>query len=458
MRLLLFAVLCLADASYLGQWYSTASSPSEIPLWGGVSLQISQSSSKTLCINATFGLGTVDAVNELHQISSAEPLSALPSTRVFTPNCFLGVEVDVIVPVNSSLASIAPEFVSWTEEKVLLVSQGTYHAQVSYGIALLSETQLQVVQVWSSQPNRTITWFFSRNQTKEESVKSKSKPKSTRSVDSKQEHQEPGADFFFYTKLSSDWAVAGDIGTQTFWLSLSGLANRDGAKLMLVYPEDWPFSYTPALFDYYQSVHKMSFSELASISEALSQFSSSFKGFVVWDKTLINTMSVAFTYAGLNDAIVVTEDLIPVLEKLQIPLLKDFRGFFQKKNLTSDAEVIEWSYDSYFAQCNHSYLILLGGECCKTLRPAVADFGVMSRAFFAGDLSTNPKNPEFDLIHKIASGIENYGIMVGWHAYNKDDAEHFMTTLMSSLSIRVHGLNTLPSLSFINKVRDLSKH
>src|SRR5690606_9685261 len=119
---------------------------------------------------------------------------------------------------------------------------------------------------------------------------------------------------------------------------------------------------------------------------ALARFSSSAKGYVVWEPAVPATMNVAFTIAGLEDALVVTPALIPVVEAHGLKKVDDLRGRYTGQ---TDAQIYADAVTRYWARCNHDAFMLMGGHAGATRMPAMADWGIRQKMFFS-DLSANP--------------------------------------------------------------------
>jgi hypothetical protein len=246
--------------------------------------------------------------------------------------------------------------------------------------------------------------------------------------------------------LSENWRMDGDIPVHALLISLQGLANRGHPCLYLEYPKDWQWEIVRPLEGFLEKRHGVKFDRLAQddADAALTLFSKYTKGYVVWDRNVRASLIVAFTISGVEDALVVTEDLIPLAEKHGLKKIADLRGTFTGK---SDAEIYQWAYDHYWARCSRDYYGLLGGHAHPEMQPGIADFGVMQRAFFS-DLSANPKHPaELALERKILAGQNPHSIVVGWHSYAKDtEGQH--TTLVGNYGLKMEGLHNLPNVSF----------
>src|SRR5262249_44846273 len=144
----------------------------------------------------------------------------------------------------------------------------------------------------------------------------------------------------------------------------------------------------------------------------LTRFAKHAKGCVVWDKQVRSSLIVAFTIAGLEDAVVVNEDLLPLATKHGLKPVADLRGQFTGQ---PDHVIYQWAYDKYHARCSRDYYVVLGGHAGIEMQPGIADFGVQQRAFFT-DLSANPKHPEeLALLKRILAGQNPASIVLGWH-------------------------------------------
>ncbi|MDQ5980294.1 MAG: hypothetical protein QG602_3270, partial [Verrucomicrobiota bacterium] len=248
----------------------------------------------------------------------------------------------------------------------------------------------------------------------------------------------------FVMHWDGQWQVTGGLPEKVLLVSLQGLANRASPQLYVVHPRDFQWEITEPLFDFYQRKHGVRFSELKTAEEALSRFAGAAKGYVVWDPGVPATMNVAFTIAGLEDALVVTANLIPLVEKHGLKPIDDLRGRYTGK---TDAQIYGDAVTRYWARCTHDSIMLMGGHAGAVRQPAMADWGVRQRMFFQ-DLSANPKHPEeLALAQKLLSELQPGATVFGWHSYAKDTEEQW-TTLLSGYGLKMEGLHNLPNLSF----------
>lgn len=252
----------------------------------------------------------------------------------------------------------------------------------------------------------------------------------------------------FVMRLEEDWRIDGKLPVQAMLLSLQGVANKSGPRLYFIYAEGYPYRYTPHVYDFLMKRRYYTFTELKTPAQALDSLKQYVRGYVVWDKRVRTSLIVAFTVAGLEDAIVVSEDLIPLAENAGLKCVEDFRGRFLGK---SDFEIYSWAYQQYWARCSKDFIVWMGGEYGDVMKPGVADFGILKKAFF-NDLSCRRSDSaEYRLASKLLSEMNPHSLVMGWHSYKKD-LEREYVTLTSNYGHRVEGLHTLPNFSFVSQV------
>ena len=250
--------------------------------------------------------------------------------------------------------------------------------------------------------------------------------------------------------LSENWHMDGDIPVHALLISLQGLANRDQPRVYLEYPKTWQWEIVRPLVTFLESRHGVKFDRLAQndADAALGRFAKHAKGVVIWDKNVRSSLIVAFTIAGVEDLVVVTEDQLPLAAKHGLKPLADLRGKFTGQ---TDAQIYQWAFDQYFERCSRDYYVVMGGHAGAEMQPGVADFGIRQRAFFT-DLSANPKHvEEIALLNKILGRQHVPSIVLGWHSYAKDtEGQH--TTLVGNYGLIMEGLHNLPNVSFTSQI------
>ena len=250
--------------------------------------------------------------------------------------------------------------------------------------------------------------------------------------------------------LSENWRLDGDLPLHALLISLQGLANRTEPRLYLEYPASWQWEIVHPLRDFLASRHGVQWDRLAvnDADDALARFARHAKGVVVWDKAVRSSLIVAFTIAGVEDLVVVNEDLLPLATRHGLRPVVDLRGRFTGQ---TDEQIYRWAYDQYFERCSRDYYVVMGGHAGAEMQPGIADFGIQQRAFFS-DLSANPRHPgELALLRTILSRQNPASVVLGWHSYAKDtEGQH--TTLVGNYGLIMEGLHNLPNVSFSSQI------
>jgi hypothetical protein len=249
-------------------------------------------------------------------------------------------------------------------------------------------------------------------------------------------------------QMSDDWDIHSGLGKQACFISLQGIVNEVKPNLYFVYGPKYAFNYTGELFTYLEKEKHFTFTTLNSLEQAVQLFREQIKGYIVWDKNVRTSLIVAYTLAGLEKGIVISEELIPLAERMGLKPLEDFRGRFSGK---TDYEIYTWAYQQYWHRCAKDLIVWLGGEHGSVLLPGVADYGMVKKAFFT-DLSARETDTlEYNLTKKMLSDMIPLSQVMGWHSYKKDLEEEWVT-LTSSYALTVDGLHTLPNTSFLYRI------
>jgi len=193
----------------------------------------------------------------------------------------------------------------------------------------------------------------------------------------------------FMMRLTGDWTIDGGLPSKAFLISLQGLANRGAPRLYFIYPPDWTYTFTESVYEYYQETHNISFTEISTPEDALARFHEQAEGYVIWDPSVRTSLMVAFTVAGLEDAIVVTEDQVPLARQHGLSEVADFRGQFTGQ---TDYEIFSWAWDAYGDQTSKDFIVWMGGVGGNRMEPGVADFGMYQDAFFHGPVCPSSRH------------------------------------------------------------------
>lgn len=410
-----------------GKWVLIPAQSTSIDVFGTMSLDFQQVSTDQ--VSATVRWGSRRSVDEVLDLKVGGAVNQVPvEHKVFDANVFMGVRR----AVGSNREIVA----QW---------KGAPFAELDLQDALPIQSQQgrQVLHVRSSMylnaDGTILTWMIQRP---------------TREADQPLVYRlkrEGYRDAYTMT-MTDNWDIDGDLPVQAALITLQGVVNRSGPLLYFVYGPEWDFRFTPQIKEFYEQKKQFSFKQLTSLRQALTTFKDKVHRYVVWDKKVRTSLIVAFTAAGLeNDAIVVSEDLIPLMKECGLEPAEDFRGKFEGM---SDLQIYQWAYEQYWDRCSKDYICWMGGDAGRRMRPGVADFGMYHHCFFT-DLSTNARDPkwagEYQMADKLLSEMHPMAMCFGWHSYGKD-AERDHVTLCSSHVVRVSGLHTLPNTSFNTQV------
>jgi hypothetical protein len=339
--------------------------------------------------------------------------------RVFPTNVFMGLSM----PVGQDRTLKA----RWLEPGRAIQVDETFQVRGSQGL-----TPLEVTHTYRLAENDETLFYELSRSTRPENGAIRYRLKRT------------GTKEAYYMELEDDWRVDGHLDQQACLITLQGLANLEGANLYFHFPETWDFNYTRAVFDFYKTDRFYTFKKLRSLEHAIRVFQDDIKGYVVWDKHVRTSLIVAFTVAGLERAVVVSPDMVPLMDKYNIPEVENFVGKFTGQ---SDYEIYSWAYDMYWDRCSKDLIIWMGGHHGNIMKPGIADWGIYNKAFFQ-DLSTKPEDEdEYRLANKLLGELNPMSMVMGWHSYKKDK-ERDHVRLTSSYGHRVKGLHTLPNTSF----------
>ena len=404
---------------FSGQWQLIPDESTDVTFYNTISMRIAASPSHVTIVRkwqSTFS--KVDSFT----VTTDGKINTVPVTnRVWPADVFMGVSM-----IPGSEETVTAEWVEKNktlkvdESYPVLISQGKTEIHTSSLYSLSDNGQTLSINVQrSSHLANPVTYIFRR-----------------------------GAIMpAYYMTLENKWELDGSLSENAFLLSLQGLANVDTPQLYFVYPDDYDYKFTDKMYDFYKNHLGYSFTRIPNMASALNLFRGDVKGYIIWDKTARASLNIAFTLAGLEKGVVITQDMLPLVKAAGLKEIADFRGKF---NNMTDAEAYAWAYQKYWDRCNKQYLIWMGGVAGNEMKPGIADFGVSKGCFFA-DLSTDPADSvEYALSDKIFSHMKPLSMVMGWHSYAKDLERNYVG-LASRYALRVEGLNTFPNLSFTSR-------
>ncbi|WEK38010.1 MAG: GxGYxYP family putative glycoside hydrolase [Candidatus Pseudobacter hemicellulosilyticus] len=425
--LALFLCCCLTFSStlfaqkpspaYEGNWVLIPDSSSFIPYFSGCELAVRQGKD-SLQLSWKW-LGGNPHIDQFAVALNGKPSSYPIDNRVWPYENFMGVNY---IPGTQGVATYIPgRPAAFTVKNryQIKIAQGQDWMEHRDEYALSPNGQLLTVKHYRNHRSRPMKYVF----------------------------RKAGDKTAWVHAMKNNWLLKEGMGENAFFVSLQGVVNMDTARLYLDYPKDWEYKESGNLQSFYERRLGYNFLPLNTIAQALATFKDHIKGYIVWDKESRSSLCVAFTMAGLRNAVVVTPELVPLMETYHIPLSANLQGRFNGK---SDYEVFSWAWHTYRDSCSKDYVLWMGGVDGDQMMPGIADFGVARKALVV-DLSTAPKDTlEYRLSDSIMAYMNRFALVVGWHSYAKDLERHYVT-LASRHGLRVEGLNTFPNLSFTSR-------
>lgn len=433
------------------------------------------------------------------------PSSGRISTRLWHVNVYLGVEYDTSFEGTTAIASQNMTALSLSRSVRLATQQGWVVASEQHTFRLLDSDRLRYT-MQCDRPNSTAVFEFVRAAQAKPKEKEPAQPhpastsltlprvvskkwrssialpnteslhqphqasnhlvpalvhqplarNSSASVLGAESRESKTVNAVYNIALNDSWSISnGGVDSNLLLLSLQGLANRHQRSLYLTYPNTWAYSYTSSVREWVTETYDLPFTELRSADEALHALRRHSKGYIVFDPAVRESIMVGLTAAGIMDAVLVSPNLLPMVKATGLPCALDLRNRFLG---WPAVRIYTWAREQFFDKCSKHVIVWLGGACDDVIHPAVADWGVSQRAFFT-DLDTRPDVPaaseEYNLADSLVASLDlslpTPPLVMGWHSYCKD-FEHTFASLASKHGGRVHGLNTNPNLSFMNKL------
>jgi len=125
---------------------------------------------------------------------------------------------------------------------------------------------------------------------------------------------------------------------------------------------------------------------------------------VIWDKACEHTANLASTFAGLEDAIVVTAEDYDILKKagIELDIIADYRGMFDSK-----LAVYNYMYDKYYPRCTRKLI--------TSVPPGTSTLRDYSMAVKSAIIFLEFKDEEGKLADKFFSKCESgNSAVLGW--------------------------------------------
>ncbi len=269
------------NRAFEGKWKLIPKKSSEISLYRNLSLEIHQNGPKVTLIEKW---GTRRFFADTLVLKTGGKLNKIKiKNRVFPTNVFMGLRM-AVGKIRKIRAFWEKDGKSLRLEMTypLLSSQGGTEVTATHILALTSDAHVMTYTVSRSTRDAAPPIIY---------------------VLKKEGYREA-----FMMRLAGNWEVKGDLPKQAFLISLQGLANRTAPRLYFIYPKDWPVTFTPLIYNFLQDHMNFTFKQLKTPEQALQALKKYVDGYVVWDQNVRTSLIVAFTVAGLKNAVVVNEN------------------------------------------------------------------------------------------------------------------------------------------------------
>ena len=98
--------------------------------------------------------------------------------------------------------------------------------------------------------------------------------------------------------------------------------------------------------DYYRQEHRFAVEKISSLPAALERYKNDYKGIVIWDEALPDTVNAAIMLVGQEDLLPMTPEMVEKLHLQNLPVKHDLRGKWQDR-----LQVYTWAFDNLFTKC-----------------------------------------------------------------------------------------------------------
>lgn len=176
---------------------------------------------------------------------------------------------------------------------------------------------------------------------------------------------------------------------QVMLFALQGLANRSGPRLMYD-TQFWNWKPADATWrDYYRDQKGITFETLDDMYAVIDRFRQDFRGLIVHDPAVEQSLYAACTLAGIEDLLPVKPDVAEALRRRypDLEIVHDFRGRW-----SDEFAPLDWMIEALMPRCVPGMIYsvdnLWTGMCIHTLDLAVA------RRAFVYRCSTHPDHAE----------------------------------------------------------------
>ncbi|MGH7881937.1 MAG: GxGYxYP domain-containing protein, partial [Candidatus Dormibacteraceae bacterium] len=197
-----------------------------------------------------------------------------------------------------------------------------------------------------------------------------------------------------------------DRDTQTLMTTLQGVVNRTRPRLYcLLFADDHTWLQTA----------RVPFTLVGDPWTLVAKYAAEAKGSIVWDPAVPDSLNVATSLAGLENAVVASADLAKKLAgaPYNLPVLKDLRGQFSDK-----VAAYNWALSALWPQLTHRMLIGIAPQLPGVSSfPYLRDYIVANRAlvFWLDPAVQREANLFASILNRVAPNTPYLGWFVDQH-------------------------------------------
>jgi hypothetical protein len=147
------------------------------------------------------------------------------------------------------------------------------------------------------------------------------------------------------------------------------------------------------------------------LNALLARYGHDIKGAILTNPSDLDTVDLATTMAGIDDAMVADPSQLPLLQRYGIPVIYSFVG----QNFPSPAAAYQWEFANLFPKTNPADLVILNPACPGSLR----DYIIATKSFVFYLTSTNAA--EKPLMNQIISSRPANTPILGYVADERPD-------------------------------------
>jgi hypothetical protein len=147
------------------------------------------------------------------------------------------------------------------------------------------------------------------------------------------------------------------------------------------------------------------------LNALLADYGHDIKGAILINPSDRDTVNLATTMAGIDDAMVADPSQLPLLQRYHIPVIHSFAG----RSFSSPAAAYRWEFTNLFPKTNPADLVVLDPECSGSLR----DYIIATKSFVFYLTSTNAA--EEPLMNQIISSRPANTPILGYVADEQPD-------------------------------------